>query len=532
MSDAPKVPYKLVNRLVDSLHVRVSRNRLPSEDYRQLRISALEFFQTWKPKDDPMRVSLAGLGSFEVRPESRHYELKFLNPQVCDVRVWRLPVWADAFETGHLYVDFRSVFLQFHGLAGVHKVLAQLVRFFYDEHQVVDVEARLGQHDWERISRVDLAVDTQEPRGMLDEDLDRYVTRARIVEPFSTLTDATVKEAVNAVLRDKKDGSPSQDNKGGDNRREPWARPPPGVVERAASAVLAEYAELVNEARRHDSGGAFVTRKVRRNRKIQTCYFGRFASDLYAIRYNKLASLSVQHKLYMTDIWADNGWDGSSKVWRTEFRITGRMLKRLEPAVTYIADKRGLGVQVDSLQELDQFEQHLELVWQYLTHEWLRHCDIPWDDTNQKETQRWTTSAWWTIVQKAWEPKDNQVQLARRHWRPVDPTDDAKDEQLLAQLKGITVALAARRSSTDQGLPLGVDSATGEVVGGMQSVLNDLQGYMMSNEFYSDLHERRERYGMDDDTDKMLAEVLELGSLDAWESAQYRRERMREGLGS
>ena len=525
--------YKLLNRVVDTLHVRICRNRLPSSEYLQLRAEALHHFDGWEPGDDPYMIGLAGVGTFEVRPESRHYELKFINPKICDVRVWRSVAWSDSFQTGQIYVDFRSEFLQFHGLAGARKVLDLLTGFFFGE-QVCDPEARLGQHDWYRISRVDLAVDTQELRGMNDSDLEQYVTRARIVEGFSTLTDATVKELVSNVLAQENPGSPSMGNKGGDNLSGPWQRPPAGYCERVALAAVREFAQSVNDARRHDKGGAFVTRQVRRSRALQTVYFGRFASDLYAIRYNKLAAAVAQEKMYMTDVWAANGWDGDSPVWRTEFRITGRMLKRLEAAVTYISDKRGSAVKIESLSDLDQFEDHMLLVWEYLTCEWLQHCDLPWDyDPNKKaQTDRWTVSAWWRIVQRAWGESAGVVTLRRKHWQPVDLLDNEQDEQLMAQLHGLTVALAARRSLDDLGSPLGVDPATGEVVGGWRSVEQDVSSFLASPDFWQRLREKRLQIGMDDETARMLSGVLAAGSLDAWESALYRRERMAEGRGS
>ena len=277
-----------------------------------------------------------------------------------------------------------------------------------------------------------------------------------------------------------------------------------------------------------------MTRQVRRSRALQTVYFGRFASDLYAIRYNKLAAAVAQEKLYMTDVWAANGWDGDSPVWRTEFRVTGRMLKKLEAAVTYISDRRGLAVKIDSLSDLDQFEEHMLLVWEYLTGEWLQHCDLPWDyDPRKKaQTDRWTVSAWWRIVQRAWGDSAGVVTLRRKHWQPVDPLDNQQDDQLVAQLRGITVALAARRSLDDYGSPLGVDPATGEIVGGRNSVEADVRSFLASPEFSEKLRDKRLRLGMDDDTSRMLADVLAAGSLDAWESALYRRERMAEGRGS
>jgi hypothetical protein len=93
--------------------------------------------------------------------------------------------------------------------------------------------------------------------------------------------------------------------------------------------------------------------------------------------YDKTREIVTSRKDWMEPVWESNGWDGSSRVIRVEFRYERECLKEL-------------GVE-DPYAMLDQ----LPGLWAYSTQEWLRHT-IPTDDKNRG---RWETSQFWQAIQ-------------------------------------------------------------------------------------------------------------------------------------
>ncbi len=78
--------------------------------------------------------------------------------------------------------------------------------------------------------------------------------------------------------------------------------------------------------------------------------------------YDKTREIVTSRKDWMEPVWESNGWDGSSRVIRVEFRYERECLKEL-------------GVE-DPYAMLDQ----LPGLWAYSTQQWLRHT-IPTHDT-------------------------------------------------------------------------------------------------------------------------------------------------------
>jgi hypothetical protein len=95
--------------------------------------------------------------------------------------------------------------------------------------------------------------------------------------------------------------------------------------------------------------------------------------------YDKTKEITVSRKDWMQAVWEGNGWDGSSRVTRVEFRYKRECL-------------RELGVE-DAYAFLDQ----LPGLWAYSSAQWLRHT-LPTQDTNRG---RWPLSPFWAAIQNA-----------------------------------------------------------------------------------------------------------------------------------
>ncbi len=464
----------LLNAVVDSLDVRVFRHAAPSVRlWRDVSVWR-ELIANSEPGDPAQYVQLPGLGTFRIKMGGRApYEFVLMNPQIADIRIWNPNRWSSkaASQTGQFYVSFRSTFLQHRGIEAARTYLQLVTDLFCIPG---DVHPDSGP-EFDRISRIDPAADTQEEREMLWADLDRFVCRARKLDTWAHLTPANVEELLKVQLTA---GSYlPQEALEGDG--------PLPQCAKAASKVLRDYvAAVVGDLETY--GEADLSRIVSHGRKPQTIYFGRFGSQLYARRYNKLGSLVVQNKLHMLDVFRDGGWDEESPVLRTEFSISGDFLK----------DYRHPGV--EDCRDLATLETWLPTLWEYLVTDWLRMTDPSGTDSNHR---RWDTAASWALLEAAFGPTD--CVGARDHARHVP----REDKHLILQVHGCTVSTVALRAA-----------ALGSVDEAMDSVASDIF-LLWDDTFKAAVNERLEDFGLDQFTDTAL-------------SAAFRRERLIELAGS
>lgn len=459
-----------LNSLVDSLYLRVLRVAVPSQWlYKQFPL-----WRQWKQErqdDSKLFVEIPGLGSFEVKSFSKKpYEFILVNREVCNILVWNPDKWETACssETGQFLIDFRSRYLQQHGLPGVRDLVHNLTRAFCCA-LLLD-----NPNGWERISRVDLATDTQIAIAPDWSDLERYVTRARDRDGAGALDEWEIERA-REVLQDLSDQQPPSGNKGC------------GIYE-VSNEDLQNLLRVASSAiEQYESNGYLYRAMFRKN--LKTLYFGRFSSALHAIRYDKLASLKTQGKEYMKDLWLEQGWDGESPVWRTEFRLTAPFLRQAGLSLDTGEEKR-------DLRGFDDFCNAIPQIWQYLTTEWLT-LRLP--DEHDQNCARWELDPEWVEIQGAFPHQD----VIDR--KPPLPRPD--DDQLMAQLKGVALSIVANRSQQD------VDfSAT-------RSVLHELGNFFSQAVYSTKVLLRRKRLGCDDYTHAALA-------------TQLRAEWMMEGEGS
>lgn len=452
----------LLNSCIDSLDLRVLRFASPSTWLKDSLPRWRDFQQNSEPNSGPFLVELPGLGSFRLKPtKSRPYELVLINPEIADIRIWNPEKWSTAIAgaTGQFYVSFRSKFLQFQGMEGVRGFIRNLTSLLCNPF---DEQSSPG---WERVSRADLAADLQMDSAYQWSDLDRFVTRARQkdINPDSN----TLREEIKAIL-----GSPPLDNKGGATYNVS-----PELLSKALQALDCEPSE-----------DGYVYRVVAK-KQLQTIYFGRFGSPLYARLYDKLASLDRQHKGYMRDIWREAGWDGESPVWRHEFSLSGDFLRAIANLETG---------EIEDLREFELFLTAVSRIWQYLTCDWLRFTALESESDDSNLWRRELADSW-SVLQIAFASSSS---IVRRH-----PPRCPDDKQLKAQMLGVALTIAAKRacSNTDESA--------------VHSILSDVVGWIDRADFYDSLRERRQLLGVDDFSDTSI-------------STLYRVERLAEGFGS
>jgi hypothetical protein len=448
-----------LNSLVDSLYLRILRIAVPS----QWLYSQYPKWRRWKLErqdDSRLFVEIPGLGSFEVKSFSKKpYEFILVNKEVASILIWNPDKWetAASSETGQFLVDFRSRYLQQNGLPGVRDFIQNLSRAFCC---TLLFDAPNG---WERISRVDLAVDTQIAIAPDWCDLERYVTRARDRDGAGALDEWEIERA-RELLVDLSDQQPPTGNKGC------------GIYE-VSDSDLQNLLRVVGSAIEQYESNGYLYRTMFR-KSLRTLYFGRFSSALHAIRYDKLASLKTQGKEYMMDIWKDQGWDGESPVWRTEFRLTAPFLRQAGLSLDTGEEKR-------DLRSFEDFCTHIPQIWQYLTTEWLT-LRVP--DEIDQNCARWELDPEWEEVQTAF-PHQNVIDR-----KPPLPRPD--DAQLMAQLKGVALSIVANRCQNDTDF-----SAT-------RSVLHELGNFFSQEVYSTKVVLRRKRIGCDDYTHAALAMQL------------------------
>lgn len=528
----------IVNRVIDTLDLRISRNRQPSSWLLQQAAGWRVARDAWEPGSDPVMVKLGALGTFRLLGSSRPFEFVLVHPEIADIRIWNPDRWDSAVgsQTGQIMVNFRSKFLQLLGIAAVKNVLRQLESLLIAPRgwgaRRAPGAARasgvlrapgaargfggrrppgaargpyIGQAprpDFCRVARGDLAVDVHQSAGLSWADLETFVCQTRNSDVFTTLSDLSRKRLLESVLDDGKGDAPPMGNKGVSL----YMR---GPLEAAAATLLDAYAAEVREEVEEGRRGARVTRSVLQGRTPQTVYFGRYTSPIFAKVYNKLASLRPQKKLYMLDVWADQGWDKSGQVWRWEWTFTGDFLKSV-----YIEDER-----VD-IRELDTFLAYIPALWAYVSFKWLRQVV---KDTDVNVTRQRST-LYWALVQTAWQ---SEVAVKRDHSREIRCKDDKDKErridELDAQARGCMVSASALRASrvTDDFKTASgelVDTSTGEVLSVRALVLADVDLWM-DEDFDDDVHHRRRFIGVDDLSDCALTSL-------------QRAVRMAEGRGS
>jgi hypothetical protein len=503
-----KVAPKLVNQVVDTLYVRVSRNAQPSQWLAEVHKQVIEYRQKFEsdPNLEPLIIQHPELGAFTLfARSSRPYDFALINPKIAEIKIYNPEKWSQAVygQTGQFYVLFRSEFLQFKGTDAACEYLETLEKVMCSPEPLEGLSAAANESlNFYRVSRIDLTCDTQEARGMKWSDLDLYTCRSKKRDAFKV---PPLEDVLAKMLEDTRRGkAPPRNNKGGGKGMTLRADAVPNDSKPFFDSSLTPHINALAKARGHDpeeltwllgqtlKGVGFdpdcgyISRIVSNgSSQLQTVYFGRFSSEVYAKRYDKLASLAVQQKEFMRDVWLQNGWDGESPVLRTEFTLTGDFLRAvmLEGAVL---DLRDLGLCLTAIPRL----------WQYLTTEWLVHHAGEANDVTHDAIKKRPTSKLWEIVQSAHLAGDAGMTRAKREPKPIL-------EQLKAQADGLITTMLAMTDSPR--FKRSLDPVTGEIFDPVVSVIKDIAVKFGSDDGKAKVAARQARLGLDFISDTVLS---------------------------
>lgn len=471
----------LLNQTIDSLYLRLFSCSAPSiwlasqlETWRQYK----QDFDYANPKD--FFLDLPNLGRFRLL-HSGHtpYEFVLCNPEIADIRLYNPDKFLgrSAIETGQIYLDFHSKYLQCQS----------------DDYFLVDQFCENAfnlffqsiSSDWIKVSRADLACDV----SGFDFDwqyLKQFCTRARKIDGFTNEQANAHLEELASILK-----NPQTCDKGVDNCTSDKSH---SEEESTQSTIQLNSKQLSTLLGLVDS--AIATPSLERIiacKKLQTAYIGRFGSKLYARIYIKSNEIKISGKDYLQAFWKEKGWQEDQAVVRTEFSLSGDFLKEF-----WITD--------DNSQSWDNFKNNINHLWTYLTSNWLRH-------TTGKNTlnSRSPNSEFWDVVASAFDTDRNFCRLPV----PAPPTESLA-AQLLLQAKGCLKTFAALIIG-------GYHKAFGfkhdDQLDYLPILITEISKELQDDISFADIEERRDHYGCDEFSDTAF-------------SAALRKHRMKLGRGS
>jgi hypothetical protein len=450
----------VLNQGIDSLYLRVGSVSVASHfltsrvaDWRKYK----EDFDYAKPVT--RFIQLQGLGTFKLlHVGNAPYEFVLTNDQIGDIRIWNPDKFLgkSGLNTGQIYIDFRSSWLQQcdHTYSQVTEFCQTCLNLFFD----------FPVGSFVAISRVDIFSDTT-GYDFGWQDVDKFVSRSRIRDVFNN---DEINEALETLYP-----APQTCNKGG------------------AKTTLEDYQKhdkLLEQLLREASKASNLFRSIFK-KDLATLYLGRFASQLYARIYDKTKEIIASQKDYLKDIWARNGWDKKSKVWRTEFSMSGDFLREF------------WGGDGDCCLSWENFQANIGKLWTYLTSDWARHTN-----GDNDRLSRATKSDWWSAIASSFDEDKNYL----RHSLPAAPSEELAG-QILKQAYGC------------------IKSVAGLLIGGYRRAFGfDLSSEVLLEEITKeileevtdqDIQEKRLHYGLDNFTDTQF-------------SAALRRDRLKLGRGS
>lgn len=215
-------------------------------------------------------------------------------------------------------------------------------------------------------------------------------------------------------------------------------------------------------------GRASHLRTLENRGTLETVMIGSRGSPISAEVYNKLAELRKSHKEWFRELWARNGWDGESPVWRVEFRMRRDFLREA------------------SINTLGDVEDKLAGLWSYATAHWLRHSD----ESDQGNVTRREVSLWWAPYAAPWDESDC-TPVTRAAVRAANAT------ALVNQAAGCLLGAGALIGMTVEG----------EIASLVLDRFAELLTVLPGEDFGGLLDKKRRRYGIGaaDDTPLMMA---------------------------
>jgi len=478
---------KILNQTIDSLYLRLFSCSEPSAFLDNLAAEMRLYKQDFSYSEPSVYfVDLPNLGRFEVISHGHApYEFILTNPEICDIRIWNTDRFISpaAIDTGHIYLDFHSKYLQCqsddYGL--VDDFIKNIFELFY-----INI---IG--DWAKVSRADLAVDIQ-GFDFLWEDLQKFAKRSRKIDALSTEDYylSQLGEIQEKILK------PQMCDKGGSNftsLKIQHETDTGNTLLELNPEQLAALKELLNLELNSPSLTRLIFAK-----KLQTCYFGRFGSKLYARTYIKDREIKISGKEFLKDFWLANGWDNESQVVRHEFSMSGDFLREFhcDPVISR-----------DGCLHWKDFKRAIPQIWIYLTSDWLRHTTA-----ENSLNSRSPNSEFWDCVSSAFSPATPIYQ--RESIPPL------ASEKLAGQI--ISQAIGCIRTASALiigGWAKAYHWLSGEQEDYLPELLHALSDEILDSIQFTDIKAKRDHYGIDEFTDTQF-------------SAALRRDKLKLGRGS
>jgi len=183
----------------------------------------------------------------------------------------------------------------------------------------------------------------------------------------------------------------------------------------------------------------WITRAV-----LQTQHFskGQFSGYTFGLGgplscrlYDKTLEIEKSKKEYLKLLWAAQGWDEVSPVWRLEFQYRGPILREA------------------SVRSLEELENKMNGLWSYASCKWLQLKQSLEGDTNRT---RWPLYPEWEALQQA-SFGDYPTEPILRVYKRMVPSDDSL---FINGLGGLTSFMAREGIlSVDEAMPRYIDAA-------------------------------------------------------------------------
>ena len=229
------------------------------------------------------------------------------------------------------------------------------------------------------VSRGDLYVDISMGDSFFSSsDMDNVVTRTRFRDRWYDISGIEFSEPELALLDDFASGATHYNRGSAKLTDHPLLTP--DLLSRMAKVSI------------NHSNYSFGADRTIGGRNLQTSYFGNpKCSDLWCKFYDKTLESIKKDNNQIQQIWVDNGWNGSDKVCRVEFSMKRNFIKELDNG-SYV--------------DLVEYLKHKNVIWDYLTHNFIRMVS----SRKENNIQLSENTEFWSLVQQTFDlPKESVV---------------------------------------------------------------------------------------------------------------------------
>jgi hypothetical protein len=468
------IPPKLLNQTLDSLYLRLFSCSPPSAWLSSQIEKWREYKENYDYSGQKLYIDLPLLGKFQLLYVGHTpYEFVLTNPEIGDIRLFNPHkfIGKAAIQTGQIYLDFRSKYLQCQ--TDDYGLIDQFIE------NTFDLFFQTKSNHWAKVSRADLAADFLGVDFQWS-DLTKLCTRSRKKDGLTSFCSISDLQTVLDLLSSSK---PQTCNKGGCNDSSQEFH-----TIKLTQSQLNILVDLTSQAVDDPTLSRAIFQK-----DLQTAYIGRFGSKIYARIYTKSAEIKISGKDYLESFWKEKGWQEGQKVTRVEFSLSGDFLNEF-----WATD--------DNSQHWQNFRDNFSQIWTYCTSNWLRHT------TGENSlNSRSPNSEFWDCVQTAFLPDHNFCRLPL----PAPPTESLAG-QLIKQGKGCFKTVAALIFGGFH-KAFGYDQQDQKEL--LRVMLTELGNELHEDISFADIEERRDRYGCDEFSDTEFSHAL-------------RKHRMKLGVGS